>query len=263
MQRVVILGCPGSGKSTLAMALGEKLEKIPLALRKLALKGCALFPDRGERHFSGRLKRFLRISCVPQEERYFAIIDRCPESLQESLFTPEFRRALREATVRRFNRAAGPFTARGGEVFSETDIRTYLTGDTLPKADMGSMSCALEVRSPFLDREVAEFAAALPWEMKLNGKERKSILKYAFRDLLIPEIYHAPKKGFGVPVAALLRGKWHGAAEELLFEGALQQGEFLQKETLRRLWREHNSGKADHSYILMNVLIFGVFCRQQ
>ena len=253
----------GGYERYIAMALGEKLEKIPLALWKLALKGCALFPDRGERHFSGRLKRFLRISCVPQEERYFAIIDRCPESLQDSLFTPEFRRALRETTVRRFNRAAGPFTARGGEVFSETDIRTYLAGDTLPKADMGSMSCALEVRSPFLDREVAEFAAALPWEMKLNGKERKSILKYAFRDLLIPEIYHAPKKGFGVPVAALLRGKWHGAAEELLFEGALQQGEFLQKETLRRLWREHNSGKADHSYILMNALIFGVFCRQQ
>ena len=253
----------GGYERYIAMALGAKLEKIPLGLRKLALKGCSLFPDRGERRFSGRLKRFLRISCVPQEERYFAIIDRCPETLRQSLFTPEFRKALHETTCRRFNRAAGSFTARGGEVFSETDIRTYLAGDTLPKADMGAMSCALEVRSPFLDREVAEFAAALPWEMKLNGKERKSILKYAFRDLLIPEIYHAPKKGFGVPVADLLRGKWHNAAEELLFEGPLRQGEFLQNETLCRLWHEHTSGKADHSYILMNVLIFGLFCRQQ
>ena len=253
----------GGYERYIAMALGAKLEKIPLALRKLALKGCALFPDRGERRFSGRLKRFLRISCVPQEERYFAIIDRCPEKLRRNLFTPEFRKALHETAACRFNRIAGSCTARGGEIFSETDIRTYLTGDTLPKADMGAMSCALEVRSPFLDREVAEFAAALPWEMKLNGRERKSILKYAFRDLLIPEIYHAPKKGFGVPVADLLRGKWRCAAEELLFEGALQQGEFLQKETLRRLWSEHTSNKVDHSYILMNILIFGIFCRQQ
>ena len=147
------------------------------------------------------------------------------------------------------------------ERFSETDILTYLPGDILPKVDISSMAFALEVRSPFLDREVVEFAAGIPWEMKLCGRERKSILKYAFRDLLAPEIMNAPKKGFGVPVAALLRDKWRKHAEELLFEGPLNSGEFIVPPVLRKLWTEHLSSKADHSYILWSTIVFALFLR--
>ena len=252
----------GGYERYLAMALASKFDKIPLSLRRSALRFISLFPDRGERHLSGRLKRFLRISAAPANERYFAILDRAPAGLRQKLFSEEFLRALTASGTERFCKAAGLLTTpEKGERFSETDLHTYLPGDILPKADISSMANALEVRSPFLDREVVEFAAALPWNMKLKGKERKHLLKEAFKDHLAPEIRNAPKKGFGVPVAAFLRQQWKNAAEELLFEGPLTTGEFLNVHPLRQLWLEHQSGRLDHSYILWSIIIFALFLR--
>ena len=252
----------GGYERYLAMAMAEKFTRIPGVLRKSALKFISCFPEGGERSFAGRLRRFLKISCVPFEERYFAILDRCPEALRQKLFTPEFRGQLSRRGASSFRRHCGIITTRSvGESFSEMDIHTYLPGDILVKADISSMANALEVRSPFLDRQVVAFAAALPWEMKLKGKERKSLLKHAFKDMISPEVLHAPKKGFGVPVAHLLRTKWRTPAEELLFEGALFQTSFLNFETVRLLWQEHQSGRKDHSYILWSLLIFALFLR--
>lgn len=252
----------GGYERYLAMAMAEKFTRIPGFLRKSALKFISCFPEGGERSFAGRLRRFLKISCVPFEERYFAILDRSPEALRRKLFTLDFRDSLTATAPERFRRHCGNITTRcRGEVFSEMDIHTYLPGDILVKADISSMANALEVRSPFLDRQLAEFAAALPWEMKLKGKERKSLLRHAFKDMIAPEVLHASKKGFGVPVAHLLRTKWRIPAEELLFEGALRQTYLLNFETVKTLWQEHQSGRKDHSYILWSLLIFALFLR--
>lgn len=254
----------GGYERYLAMKMADKFEKIPLALRRTALKGISLFPEGGERSFAGRLKRFLRISCAPEEERYFAIIDRAPEALRQKLFAPDFYAALTASGSERFRRHTPRLTTScRDERYSETDIHTYLTGDTLPKADISAMAHGLDVRSPFMDQEVCSFAAALPWEMKLEGKERKSILKTAFRDLLAPEILSAPKKGFGVPVARLLRTSWRHSARELLFEGPLRSGEFFRPESISQLYNEHQSGKKDHSYILWCILVFALFLKNR
>ncbi len=253
----------GGYERYLAMAMAEKFTRIPVFLRKSALKTLSLFPEGGERTFAGRLRRFLKISCVRFDERYFAILDRCPETLRQRLFTPEFRSALSASGSERFRRHCGMLTTPcRGEIYSEMDIHSYLGGDILVKADISSMASALEVRSPFLDRQVAEFAAALPWEMKLKGRERKSLLRHAFGDMISPEVLHAPKKGFGVPVAHLLRTKWRRPAEELLFEGALPGSSFLRPDTVRTLWQEHLSGRKDNSYSLWSFLIFALFLRR-
>ena len=253
----------GGYERYLAMAMAAKMEKVPPFFRQAMLRGVSLFPDRGERSFSGRMRRFLRISCTAEKDRYFAVLDRAPDKLRRELFSKEFYSQLRSSGADRFRLAASPVTTgEQGESFSEMDLHTYLPGDILPKADISSMARSLEVRSPFLDREVVEFAAMIPWEMKLRNKERKSILKEAFAHLLIPEIRNAPKKGFGVPVASLLRNKWRSCTEELLFTGALQHEEFLNSATLRRLWQEHQSGRLDHSYILWSVIIFALFLRR-
>ena len=67
------------------------------------------------------------------------------------------------------------------------------------------MMNSLEVRSPFLDIEVADFARRLPHSFKLRGKTTKYLLKRAAEKLLPPEIVHRKKKGFGTPVGAWLR----------------------------------------------------------
>lgn len=86
--------------------------------------------------------------------------------------------------------------------------RFYLQDDILTKVDRASMAHSLEVRSPFLDLEVAEFAQRLPVAFKLRGTHTKSILKEAVRGHLPREIIDRPKKGFGVPI-----GRWYQKQE--------------------------------------------------
>ena len=81
----------------------------------------------------------------------------------------------------------------------------YLQDGILAKADRASMMNSLEVRSPFLDIEVADFARRLPHEFKLRGKTTKYLLKRAAEKLLPAEIVHRKKKGFGTPVGSWLR----------------------------------------------------------
>jgi asparagine synthase (glutamine-hydrolysing) len=81
----------------------------------------------------------------------------------------------------------------------------YLQDGILTKADRASMMNSLEVRSPFLDIEVADFARRLPHRFKLSGSGTKHLLKKAVRGLLPDEIVNRRKKGFGSPVGAWLR----------------------------------------------------------
>ncbi|MBN8666794.1 MAG: asparagine synthase (glutamine-hydrolyzing) [Chitinophagales bacterium] len=81
-----------------------------------------------------------------------------------------------------------------------TDMELVLTGDMLVKVDRLSMANGLEVRSPFLDHHVVEFAFSLPAKYKIKGNHRKRIVRDSFRSLLPPELYHRPKKGFDVPM---------------------------------------------------------------
>lgn len=82
----------------------------------------------------------------------------------------------------------------------DLNLRTYLVDDLLPKMDRMSMAHALEVRSPFLDVDLLEFAARLPASMKLRGLSRKRVLKAAVADLLPRDILNRRKHGFGLPL---------------------------------------------------------------
>jgi asparagine synthase (glutamine-hydrolysing) len=96
------------------------------------------------------------------------------------------------------------------------DTRLYLAEDILTKVDRASMAVSLEVRAPFLDPRVAEFAASLPGNYKLRGHKTKYILKKAVHELLPPFVTKRGKKGFGVPVAEWLKVKLRPLARDLL-----------------------------------------------
>src|SRR5438445_10551948 len=126
------------------------------------------------------------------------------------------------------------------------DVRSYLPYDLLVKVDITSMANSLEARSPFLDHEVMEFAARLPVQFKLRGRNAKYLLKRAFADLLPPENVHRRKMGFGVPV-----GQWFlGPLRELLDDVLLSDRSFgrgyFQPAEVKRLVSQHQAAQADH-----------------
>lgn len=245
----------------LALRWASRFSLLPGFLQRPLLKAASgLIPDGGERTLSGRLRRFLRVMAATKEQRYFTLLDRCGASLKQTLFGEKLRAAANRNSAELFDALQWELTSVNQiERLSEIDMHTYLPGDILTKVDIASMMYSLEVRSPFLDREVVEFAARLPLSYKLRGTKRKRILCEAFKDVLPREISGRAKKGFGVPVAAWLRRDWRSAAEQALFDGKLCNGEYFRRETVESLWKEHLSGKRDYSYLLWNLLIFSLF----
>ena len=137
-----------------------------------------------------------------------------------------------------------------------TDMKTYLPGDILVKVDRMSMANSLEVRAPILDKEIIEFAATLPSNLKFNKGEKKHILKEAFKPLLPDDILYRKKMGFSVPLASWLRGELKELAEDYLFSKSNGIQQFFKMEVVQDLWQQHQSKKVDHSNLLWSMLMF-------
>lgn len=140
-------------------------------------------------------------------------------------------------------------------------VRQFMLDDILVKVDRCSMLHSLEVRAPFLDRDVAEFAARLPVSLRLHGFRRKYLLKKAFAGLLPPEILHRNKRGFQIPVAEWLRGKLRPLMEDLLGERALAAQGLFAPAAVRALVDAHCSGRADLRKPLWTLMVLQLWLR--
>lgn len=139
-----------------------------------------------------------------------------------------------------------------------TDMRLVLANDMLTKVDMMSMANGLEVRVPFLDYEVVNFLFSLPDDFKINGVIRKRILQDAFRDLLPPEIYNRPKKGFEVPMLKWLRKEMRSTInDDLLSEKFVrEQGVFEYAEVKRLKQKLFSINPGDVHARIWGLLVF-------
>ncbi|MHA7816380.1 MAG: asparagine synthase (glutamine-hydrolyzing) [Pseudohaliea sp.] len=137
-----------------------------------------------------------------------------------------------------------------------TDFKTYLPGDILVKVDRMSMANSLEVRAPLLDYTLVELAARLPSNLKLRDGEKKYILKRVFEKDLPADILYRRKMGFSVPLADWLRGELKELAEDALFNSPAGIRDYFKPRAVRRLWRAHQRGRADHSTVLWSLLMF-------
>jgi asparagine synthase (glutamine-hydrolysing) len=134
------------------------------------------------------------------------------------------------------------------------DLETSLAEGLLTKADRASMSFALELRAPFLDEAVMEFAKSLPVEHRVRGFETKVFLKrYALR-YLPKAIVHRRKRGLSVPVGRWLRGPLHDWALATLGSGRLERVGIRTAAAIE-LFSEHCQRKADHARALWTLLV--------
>ena len=133
------------------------------------------------------------------------------------------------------------------------DARLSLPNQMLTKVDQASMYNSLEVRVPFLDTDVVEFALGLPTEYKITGRDRKRVLKYAFDDVLPDTILQRDKQGFDMPI-----GEWfkNELADEFVSMVKSTDLDVIDESATLALYKEHVNGTGDHSRFLWNVYVF-------
>lgn len=136
------------------------------------------------------------------------------------------------------------------------DQRYYLPGDMLMKTDSMSMAHGVEVRVPFLDRRIMEFANSLGVAAisPLRSPDKRILRTYLESHGLPKELTRGSKKGFNIPVASYLRNGLRPLGEKLLDKEADCLAPFLQPDAVRRLWREHIDGNSRSSYPLWTFL---------
>ena len=141
------------------------------------------------------------------------------------------------------------------------DTATYLPGDLLTKVDIASMSCSLEVRSPFLDQEVLEFAAQLPREAMIHGRTTKWILRQLAYRLVPRDLVDRPKRGFGIPQAAWLRGPLREVTHDLLLDTTARQRGWFDPGVVKELLAAHDRG-IDYDRCIWPLLMIEVWARR-
>ena len=122
--------------------------------------------------------------------------------------------------------------------FLRYDRETRFVGEYLPKVDGATMLHALEARSPFLDTKLWEFAAGLPFEIRLHKRNLKAVLREIVRRRINPELAEMKKQGFGVPVQRWLAGRWKDQFQEMMRDSMVEKQGWIQTENVLKLHKK-------------------------
>ncbi|MEI6234982.1 MAG: asparagine synthase (glutamine-hydrolyzing) [Planctomycetota bacterium] len=139
-------------------------------------------------------------------------------------------------------------------VLQHADLHTYLPGDVLHKVDRMSMAHGVEVRSPFLDVDLLNWALSLPDSVRLPAKQTKPLLRTAARQTLPPDVASARKRGFGVPLDDWFRGPLQKDALDVFEYSRCVADNIFKKRYWETLWKEHQAGQAQHGERLFALL---------
>jgi asparagine synthase (glutamine-hydrolysing) len=246
------------------MYLGHRLAPLYARLPRLIRQGLIeplvrRLPVKTDNiSFDYKARRFVMGAAYDTVARHHIWFGSFTPEEQELLLTPEVR-AASDGDIYARARVMAESECDADNIverMQSLDTRLYLAEDILTKVDRASMAVSLEVRAPFLDPRVAEYAASLPFNYKLRGSRTKYILKKAAAPLLPPFVTRRGKKGFGVPVAEWLKGKLRPLAHDLLSPERLRRNGLFNADYVERLQAEHESGRANHRKLLWTLLMF-------
>jgi asparagine synthase (glutamine-hydrolysing) len=236
------------------LARAEALDgRAPPALRRATARGIGVLA-RGRAH---RLVDILEP--MSAAERHLDWVTAGRRHARGALYGPVLRDAIDADAIARAIRAASA-TAPGGSLpatFMGIDQRSWLQDDILQKADRAGMLVSLELRTPYLHRELAEFAASVRPEQHLAGGGKR-LLRRVLEEVA-PALPQRRKRPFAVPLAQWLRGSLRPLLEEHVAGSRLYADGLFDRAEVRRRMEEHCSGVRDESAVLWPLLTLGVW----
>ncbi|MGH9658161.1 MAG: asparagine synthase (glutamine-hydrolyzing), partial [Bryobacteraceae bacterium] len=196
--------------------------------------------------FEYKLKRMIEGSLLSPEDAHF---------FWNGTGSPAQRREIFPrggATLRPLADRLPPVT--GINRYLRVDHEYYLPDDILCKVDRMSMAHSLEVRPPFLDHRIVEFAASLPERFKIRGSRQKVVLRELMEGKLPPSVLHRPKTGFDVPAHDWFRGVLRPLLLDTINEKAVRDTGVFEYAALRALLDDHLARRANLGYHLWGLL---------
>jgi asparagine synthase (glutamine-hydrolysing) len=244
----------------LAMKLAAAFDPVPQLLRRPLMKTVAgVLPGGLPGRFTAPLrnaKKFARSAAENFEQRYLGYGTYFTNELKHQLYSDDWRERTREydayATHRRyFSRVA---EAAPLNRLLYVDLKTFLPCLNLITTDKTSMAANLEVRVPFLNREMIEMAARMPPRLKLRGLTRKYVLKRALENVLPKEVIWRKKAGFGAPIRSWLRGPLRPLVDDLLSEESVKRRGLFRPSEVKNVIDANFSGREDYNLQVFQLL---------
>ncbi len=213
----------------------------------------ALLPEQS------KLAKYARLSSQPMEQRYKGISTYDPY-YKSLLYKPEFQQTVAESASQQL---AGFLEnlfkhTKGKDPLSRMlyfDTKTWLVDDLLIKADRMSMAASLELRVPFLDYRLVEFASSIPSKYKIQNGEGKFILKKMMEGILPNEIIYRKKMGFPTPLKRMFQGDLATYARDTLASSSTQITDYFGNAAISKILDEHIAGKVDHHRALWQLIV--------
>jgi asparagine synthase (glutamine-hydrolysing) len=228
---------------------GAVARRVPAFARKAALVCAGLLPASDEKiSFEYKVKRFLQGSLLAPELAHVFWNGTFSEAEKRSLFRYPDSEPLAAIVATRESRSRLQQSL-------DFDQRYYLPDDILYKVDRISMAHSLEVRPPFLDPRIVDFANSLPDHFKLQGSESKYVLRRLMKGRLPDSTLRRPKVGFDIPIHDWFRGALKSLLLDTLCEEAVSSSKLFRWTAVERLLREHLERRANWGYHLWGLVV--------
>lgn len=212
-----------------------------------------------------RLRKLINGASLDGDQRLVSYFRWADQRDLMSLYTPEFRSALgdsqAEDTMLAFL-ADLPAQTSPLERMLALEQRFFLTDHNLIYTDKMSMTVGVEVRVPFLDQELVDFAAHVPAHIKQCGAEGKWVLKKAMEPYLPSDVIYRPKSGFGAPLRRWMRIELRDLLADVLSPQNLIRRGLFDHAAVQRLIQANDQGKVDASYTLLSLMCVELWCQR-
>jgi asparagine synthase (glutamine-hydrolysing) len=193
---------------------------------------------------------------------YAASVEIFPEMLARSMYTPQMAEATRDVSSLALVRDVVPDSGDPLTRMLLADYAERMPGSQMPLVDITTMAVSLEARSPMLDHHFVTAAATLPAEVKVGpAGENKVVLRKAFRGIVPDEVLDAPKRPFLLPLERWFRSDLAPFARGLLTANSPVIRELVRPRAIAAMLDAHESGTADHSLAIMNLVCLELWLR--
>jgi asparagine synthase (glutamine-hydrolysing) len=246
----------------IALRLERWWSWMPAPLRAALRQGSRLAP--GGKGWGRRVQTAFRSADRPADERMMSAFFWSDREIRRSLYSDDLTAAIGSSDVlapltERFERLAPDVPDLNQLLYLEQQF--FLADHNLNYTDKASMAESIEVRVPYLDRELMKFAATLPVDLKLKGATTKYLLRKIAEPLLPHDVIYRPKVGFGAPIQEWLDSDLKEMVEDVLSPDSLRSRGWFDPKAVANLRAANRSGKIDATMTIFELVCLELWAR--